>query len=337
MEIDDNTECENKEYGSFALGVGAVVGSAGVFGDKPSGGHLTVEDAATEGYITLTASKNNALKHKYSGLGGVVGFVSIGGATLLRCTNGTNITQSQDCAKSNGYAQHAGGIAGVIMGGDSEIRDCHNTGEIDNEHYNNNPWNVSGQQCGSAAGIIGAYGYNNSYNGSLAISGCTNSASVRSYRGMAGGIAGYLRNAKISDCSNAGTMANGTRAYVGGIIGIADKTAITNCTATCKVSGTSAGSEIFSGGGVAGILWTGSSCKESSFFGDVISQTEKPKSGETAGSIAGSTASGTTISGCKAGGNVRGNAVTGSNYSSFIAGDSNATISSCTYWDGKYR
>lgn len=152
---------------------------------------------------------------------------------------------------------------------------------------------------------------------------------------MAGGIAGYLRNAKISDCSNTGTMANGTRAYVGGIIGIADKTAITNCTATCKVSGTSAGSEIFSGGGVAGILWTGSSCKESSFFGDVISQTEKPKSGETAGSIAGSTASGTTINGCKAGGTVRGNAVTGSNYSSFIAGDSNATISSCTYWDGK--
>lgn len=326
---------KNKEYGSFALGVGAVVGSAGVFGDKPSGGHLTVEDAATEGYITLTASKNNALKHKYSGLGGVVGFVSIGGATLLRCTNGTNITQSQDCAKSNGYAQHAGGIAGVIMGGDSEIRDCHNTGEIDNEHYNNNPWNVSGQQCGSAAGIIGAYGYNNSYNGSLVISGCTNSASVKSYRGMAGGIAGYLRNAEISDCCNTGTMANGTRAYVGGIIGIADKTSITNCTATCKVSGTSAGSEIFSGGGVAGILWTGSSCKESSFFGDVISQTEKPKSGETAGSIAGSTASGTTINGCKAGGTVRGNAVTGSNYSSFIAGDSNATISSCTYWDGK--
>ena len=325
---------KNNKAGSYVLGVGGIAGGAGVYeNSNVTGGHLTVEDASTEGLISIQASSKYALGHKYAGIGGIAGFVSTGGATLLRCTSGTGILQPDYCAKSNGYAQHVGGIAGIIMGGDSEIRDCHNTGEIDNEHYNNNPWKATGLQSGSSAGIIGAYAYNNDYKGKMTISGCTNTASVRSYRGMAGGIAGYLRNADISDCSNTGTMANGNRSYVGGIVGIADNTSISGCTATCKVGGSSAGSEIFSGGGIVGILWTGSSCKSSSFFGDITSLTTS--AGETAGSIAGSTSAGTMISGCKFGGSILGSGVTESNYQSFIAGDANAETSSCIYWNGK--
>ena len=325
---------KSNKYGSYVLGVGGVVGGVGVYEtSNVSGGHLTVEDAVTEGFINIFANSKYVLAHKYSGIGGVSGFVSTGGATFLRCNSATKIAQPDYCGKSNGYAQHVGGISGLIMGGDSEIRDCHNTGEIDNEHYNNNPWNSTGLQCGSSAGIIGAFAYNNDYKGNMIIAGCTNTASVRSYRGMAGGIAGYLRNADISDCNNTGTMANGNRSYVGGIVGIADNTAISGCTASCKVGGSSAGSEIFSGGGIVGILWAGSSCKSSAYFGDITSLTTT--AGETAGSIAGSTSSGTVISGCKFGGSVSGSTVTESNYSSFTSGDSNADISSCTYWNGK--
>lgn len=183
------------------------------------------------------------------------------------------------------------------MGGDSEITDCHNTGEIDNEHYNNNTWTGTNLQSGSTAGIIGAYAYDNDYKASIKISGCTNSASVKSYRGMAGGIAGYLRNAEVSDCRNTGTMANGARSYVGGIIGIADNSSVSGCTAICKIGGSSAGSEIYSGGGIVGILWTGSRCENCAYFGDITSLTPT-KPGETYGSVAGSTAAGTKITGC---------------------------------------
>lgn len=108
---------------------------------------------------------------------------------------------------------------------------------------------------------------------------------------------------------------------------------IDNCTAVCNVAGMSAGSEYFSGGGIVGILYDGSSCTNSSFYGSIVSSTTKPE--ETAGGIAGSSAAGTSISGCKLGGAVRGTDITDSNYSSYVAGDSNAQVSSCSYWDGK--
>ena len=329
---------KNDKFAAYVLGIGGIVGCAGTFELNNTtavvkGGLLTVEDATVGGFIDIQANSSNAVTNKYAGIGGVAGFVSIGGVTFHRCTSETKIMQPDFCARSNGSAQHIGGIVGVVLGGKSEISDCHNTGEIDNEHYNNNAWNISGQQCGSAAGIIGAYAYNNDYDASIKISGCTNTASVRSYRGMAGGIAGYLRNAEVSSCNNTGTMANGSRSYVGGVVGIVDNTALTGCTAVCKVGGSSAGSEIFSGGGVVGILWKGSSCKDCSFFGDITSLTTK--TGETAGSVAGSTAAGSSVSGCKFGGSVLGSAVTASNYSSFVAGDANASVSSCSYWNGK--
>ena len=326
---------KNNKFAGYALGVGGVIGGVGVFEkERVAGGHLTVEDASVGGIVNILANQKNAMSHKFAGIGGVSGLVSTGGSSFRRCTSETKILQPDYCGKSNGCAQHVGGIAGIVMGGNSEITDCHNTGEIDNEHYNNNPWTGTNLQSGSTAGIIGAYAYDNDYKASIKISGCTNTASVRSYRGMAGGIAGYLRNAEISDCSNTGTMANGSRSYVGGIIGIADNTSVAGCTAICKVGGSSAGSEIYSGGGVVGILWTGSSCENCAYFGDITSLTPT-KPGETYGSVAGSTASGSKITGCRFGGTVLGSTVTESNYSSFVAGDSNASISSCSYWNGK--
>lgn len=325
---------KGSKFSCYVLGVGGIVGGVGVYETGTvSGGHLTVDGASVGGYVDIQASSKYALANKYAGIGGVAGFVSTGGVTLRGCASGARITQSDYCAKSNGYAQHVGGIAGLVLGGKSEISDCSNTGDIDNEHYNNNPWNSVGLQSGSSAGIIGAYAYNNDYTASLEISGCENTAVVRSYRGMSGGIAGYLRNAKISGCTNTGSMANGTRSYVGGIVGVADNSSIDDCHALCNVGGSTAGSEVFSGGGIAGILWTGSSCAGSSWFGEITSLTSDSR--ETAGGIAGSSASGTSVSGCKFGGTVRGSAVTAANFSSFVAGDGNASVSSCQYWNGK--
>lgn len=319
---------------AMVLGVGGVVGALGLMqSDVVEGGHLTIEGAETNGTMTFNTNTGYTMQHKTAGIGGVAGFVSTGGATLLDCTSSVLIQQPKSCARSNGYAQHMGGIVGYIAGGDSEISGCANIGEIDNEHYNNNPWKSDGLQSGSVGGIIGAYAYNNDYDASIKIENCTNTAGVRSYRGMAGGIAGYVRNGEISGCNNTGTMANGSRSYVAGIVGAVEYTSIDNCTAVCNVGGQSAGSEVFSGGGIVGILYDGSSCTNSSFYGSIVSTTTT--AGETAGGIAGSSAAGTSISGCKFGGAVRGTSITDSNYSSYVAGDSNAQVSSCSYWDGK--
>lgn len=324
----------SKDYGAYIFGVGGVIGGVGVMEpEKVYGAHLTVEGAEVGGKMTFNANKNYTMSHKIAGIGGVVGFVSIGGATLRDCSSSILTQLAVQCKKSNGYAHHMGGIAGFIAGGESEISGCTNTGEIDNEHYNNNPWKSEGLQSGSIGGIIGAYAYNNDYEASIKVENCSNTAGLRSSRGMAGGIAGYLRNGEISGCNNTGTMANGTRSYVAGIVGVVEHVSIDNCTAVCNVAGTSAGSEVFSGGGIVGILYDGSSCTNSSFYGSIVSTTTT--AGETAGGIAGSSAAGTSISGCKFGGAVRGTDITDSNYSSYVAGDSNAQVSSCSYWDGK--
>ena len=320
--------------GAMTFAVGGIVGGAGsIQTDGNFGGHLTVADASVAGKIDIAANTSIAMQHRTGAIGGVAGFVAIGGATFTDCTNDAAVQQLKASAKSNGYAQHMGGIVGFIAGGDSEIRNCTNNGEIDNEHYNNNAWTGGTNNSGSTGGIIGSYGYNTTYAGSITVEHCTNTAAVRSYRGMAGGIAGYLRAATLTDATATGSMGNGNRSYVGGIAGIVEQTAISGCTARCNVGGQSAGSEIYSGGGIVGTLHTGSSVASCAYYGEIVSNTAS--AGETAGLIAGAPAAGTTIGDCKAGGKVRGTAIGADNASNYVAGNANAAVTGFTYWNGQ--
>ena len=101
------------------------------------------------------------------------------------------------------------------------------------------------------------------------------------------------------------------------------------------MSGQSAGSEVYSGGGIVGILYTGSSVTGCGYNGNITTNSGTLGTDEKAGLIAGSTITGTTISGCKAGGTLAGTVATEENIVTLIAGDANATISDCVYWDGK--
>lgn len=271
------------------------------------------------------------MQHKLAAFGGLVGHVSVGGVKMSNCNNGLKIDEPTACAKSNGCAQHIGGFVGAIAGGDSEFTDCHNTGYICNNHYNNNVWTNG---SGSVGGIVGNYGYNTTFDGTLTITSCSNAASnLLGARGMVGGIAGYVRNATITSCTNTGGLANGTHSYVGGMVGIAAATTIKDCNAKCAVGGASKGSEVFSGGGIVGILYTGSSVEGCGYYGKLASTSTT--AGEQSGLIAGVTVAGTSISGCKAGGTLSGTAATADNVATLIAGDGNATVADCTLWDGK--
>ena len=314
------------------LASGGIVGGTGVMeAGKEVGGLLTITNAKTDGTITITASKTNTMQHKLAAFGGLVGHVGVGGVKMSGCNNGLETSENVLCEKSNGYAQHIGGFVGAIAGGDSEFTDCHNTGYIRNDHYNNQVW---AGNSGSVGGIVGNYGYNTTFDGTLTITSCSNAASdLCGARGMVGGIAGYVRNATITSCTNTGGLAKGTHSYVGGMVGIAAKTAIKDCNAVCAVGGSSAGSEVFSGGGIVGILYTGSSVEGCGYYGTLASTTTT--AGEQGGLIAGVTAAGTSISGCKAGGTLSGTTATADNVATLIAGDGNATVADCTLWNGK--
>lgn len=314
------------------LASGGIVGGTGVMeAGKESGGLLTVTDAQTDGTITITANKSYTMKHTLAAFGGVVGYVGVGGVKMSGCNNGMETNEAVACAKSNGCAQHIGGFVGAIAGGDSEFTNCANTGYIRNDHYNNNVWTNG---SGSVGGIVGNYGYNTTFDGTLTITSCSNAASnLRGARGMVGGIAGYVRNATIASCTNTCGLAKDSHSYVGGIVGIAVATAINDCNAVCAVGGSSAGSEVFSGGGIVGVLSTGSSVAGCGYYGTLASTTTT--AGEQSGLIAGVTATGTSISGCKAGGTLSGTAATADNVATLIAGDGNATVADCTLWDGK--
>ncbi len=330
------------ESSACILACGGILGHIGAMTpvDKEKGGLLTITNAETSGYINITASKSYKMSYKTSCFGGIVGYVAIGGMKLSDSNSSLQINQNTRCAKTNGNSQHFGGMVGAIAGGDSEIINCNYSGYLRDDHYNNNAWTGAANTLG---GIIGNYGYNTTFNGSLTITNCHNTkATLRAYRGVVGGIAGYLRNATVSGCSNKGNLAKGYHAYVGGIVGIAVETEISDCNAVCAVAGTSPGSTIFNGGGIVGMLYTGSSVAGCGYFG-TITRIEKDEGGnaitvqkgEGSGLITGSTVAGTTISGCKAGGTLLGTAITADNVEGSIAGDSNATISGCTYWNGK--
>lgn len=328
----DFTKANSKAY---ILSIGGIVGHVGVMtSGKETGGLLTVTDAETSGTIAVNQINTYKMEHKTAAYGGIVGQVATGGAKLSGCKNSIQIVAKTTCAASKQYAQFVGGIVGVISGGDSEITNCENSGALRSDHYNNNNWTGGDNYSGAVGGIIGNYGYKNTFDGTLKITDCHCTADkLRAYRGMVGGIAGYLRNATVSDCTNVSNLIDGNHAYVGGIVSIVENTTIDNCTATCNMSGQSAGSEVYSGGGIVGILYTASSVKNCAYNGTITKNSSK--TGETAGLIAGSTIAGTTISDCKAGGTLLGTAATEENIATLIAGDTNITPTGCTYWNGK--
>lgn len=315
---------------AYVLACGGVLGHIGVMqSGKETGGLLTVTNAETSGNITITASGDYLMQHAIAGFGGIVGYVGFGGLKMSDCNSSLKISQGVGCKNSKGNPQYLGGFVGAIAGGNSEISGCNYTGYLRSDHYNNIPWNTTGG--GAVGGIIGAYGKDVSFEGSLKITNCTNTKTVRASRGIVGGIAGYLCYGTVEGCRCDGNIAMSSHAYIGGIVGVSVQTAINNCIATCPVSGGSKGGQVYSGGGIVGVLYTGSSVTGCGYYGEV----KKSGANETAGLIAGSTIADATISGCKAGGTLAGTVATEENIATLIAGDANATISDCVYWDGK--
>ena len=308
---------------------GGIVGCA-------YGAPITISGMNPSGVITIQSPSKKAMQHKLSGFGGIIGGATKG-AKISDCSSSVYVKMTDKTSKTNGCAVHFGGIAGRLYGGNVEIKHCTNSGRQQNNHYNNNIWsnNFSGNVTG---GIVGSIGYSagNTDSYSAIIDDCHNTGSVYAYRGAAGGIAGYLSNATITNCSS---TENVTRsAPGGGIAGVANNCVISSCYVKSNIQGAGAGSCFGDTGGIAGES-VSSFIDGCQYYGNLTDGTDKDsiaKKGVFGGIIgkadAASSAGVTTA--CGFGGTVNGTPVTKDNLSTCAIGSTTGTRGTFYLWDG---
>lgn len=299
------------------------------------GAPITISGMKASGVITIQSPSKKAMQHKLSGFGGIIGGATKG-AKISDCSSSVYVKMTAQTSRTNGCAVHFGGIAGRLYGGNVEIKHCTNSGRQQNNHYNNNIWsnNFSGNVTGGIVGSIGYSAGNTEY--SAIIDDCHNTGSVYAYRGAAGGIAGYLSNATITNCSS---TENVTRsAPGGGIAGVANKCVISSCYVKSNIQGAGAGSCFGDTGGIAGES-VSSFIDGCQYYGNLTDGTDEAsiaKKGVFGGIIgkadAASSAGVTTA--CGFGGKINGTTVTETDLSACAIGSTTGKRGTFYLWDG---
>ena len=320
---------------------------------------VTITNSTTAGGIDVP--KTSTIPNIQMCYGGLVGLAEMN-TTITGCENSMNILFAANTpSKSNGYPSHMGGIAGRIKAGTVLIEKCKNTGNFQNYHYNNNwylnlmPVATAGEagKPSSAGGILGSYGFHSTLDISednITIKECTSICKVQANRGIVAGIAGFVANATIEDCSFEGNMlAVGTQynPYAAGIVGVAIDSTIKNCSAKADMQSAPGGSCHIRQGGIAAWIFT-STIEGCEYYGNttfVESAATTPTSinDDFCGGIVGLVHDDTcVIKNCQFGGNLNGVAITANNYDSYIIGTAtqggwtvNPTIEGNQHWGGK--
>ena len=323
----------SKNYPNPALG-GAI------------GEYLTPENDATKaiviknGLFEGTVTRSGDVQSLAGYMGSIIGYAHA--LDISNCTNQgtvTYATRSGSGSKSNGCPHHVGGIVGYIHAGTSSITNCHNEGDIKQWHYNNGN-TIDSHKSNTTGGILGSFGYVDA-TGTITISQCSNSGSIYGYRGMIGGLAGFLANATVSNCTIDDFYADSSsQSYAGGIAGSVENSTLTSIVVKSKVYSQTNGSEPTHAGGLVAYLAKGSKLSNCSYYGDVSIKHTAGKN-EYIGGLAAEVQDGTTIENCKLGGTVDGEEISASNFADYIIGvgsesgtNGNATITGCTYWNG---
>lgn len=363
-----NSTLTKQAHNIYYLSIGGILGgSYNPGGEDSQPAKVTLVNAQNEkGSINITLGNAVSFGARMGCIAGIVGTVN-GEALIENCVNtgelfiGAGTTTSG--GQANNYSTNMAGIVGRVINGNATINTCSNNGGMRNWTYNNNAWdyiylftgnNYSYYTCNNTAGILGSYlGSDNTSNFKLKMKGCTNSGYCYSYRGHSGGIAGAVRDAEIVECTNTGSLGSGKRSYLGGIASLGYNVNISSCTAVCPLTGVSAGSEVFTAGGILGTAQGEGSISSCSYFGD-ISCDATLKKGEAFGMAIGNTIGvndlddpAYTVTSCKFGGKLSGLPTENDsvetdtdNFSDYIFGTSSltkggVTVTGCNYWNGK--
>lgn len=297
------------------------------------GAPINISGMKASGVISIKSPSNKAMQHKLSGFGGIIGGATKG-AKISDCSSSVYVKMTAQTSRTNGCAVHFGGIAGRLYGGNVEMKHCTNSGRQQNNHYNNNIWsnNFSGNVTGGIVGSIGYSAGNTEY--SAIIDDCHNTGSVYALRGAAGGIAGYLSNAKITNCSS---TENVTRsAPGGGIAGVVSNCKVSSCYVKSNITSVDGGSACADAGGIIGEA-VSSSVDGCRYYGTIIENSKTITGERVFGGIIGkadaASSAGVTTS-CGFGGTINGTPVTKDNLSTCAIGSTTGKRGSFYLWDG---
>ncbi len=312
---------------------------------------LTITGAETNGDILTvvtnpaTVAANNQIKITTSSMGGLVG-KSNGAVKITGSTNNANIKWNRTNNRQNGNACFVGGIIGRIGNVEAEITDCHNKNKIHGQGYNNNSYST-GLTMNAAGGIVGAYGVTSGATNSLKLKDCTNTASINAIRGFVAGIAGFVSNGTVENCTYLnGRITDDQNCHMAGIVGGTINSTVYNCTATAELTGYYGGSCAMRAGGIVAWAMNSATIEKCKYFGNINVTSWNPTAGseEYAGGIVGYSQGeeDVVIKDCQFGGSVAGVEISSNNFSNYIVGTASqskepciATISGVTYWNGK--
>lgn len=297
------------------------------------GAPINISGMKASGVIAIQSPSKKAMQHKLSGFGGIIGGATKG-AKISDCSSSVYVKMTAQTSRTNGCAVHLGGIAGRLYGGNVEIKHCTNSGRQQNNHYNNNIWsnNFSGNVTGGIVGSIGYSAGNTEY--SAIIDDCHNTGSVYAYRGAAGGIAGYLSNAKITNCSSTEDITRS--APGGGIAGVVSNCKVSSCYVKSNITSVDGGSACADAGGIIGEA-VSSSVDGCRYYGTIIENSKTITGERVFGGIIGkaddASSAGTTTS-CGFGGTINGTPVTKDNLSTCAIGSTTGTRGTFYLWNG---
>ena len=298
------------------------------------GAPINISGMKASGVITIKSPSNKAMQHKLSGFGGIIGGATKG-AKISDCSSSVYVKMTAPTSKTNGCAVHFGGIAGRLYGGNVEIKHCTNSGRQQNNHYNNNIWsnNFSGNVTGGIVGSIGYSAGNTEY--SAIIDDCHNTGSVYALRGAAGGIAGYLSNGTVMNCSSEENITRS--APGGGIVGVASNCKVSSCYVKSDITSVDGGSAYADAGGIIGEA-VSSSVDGCRYYGTIIENSKTITGERVFGGIIGkadaASSAGVTTS-CGFGGTINGTTITDkTDLSTYAIGSTTGTRGTFYLWDG---
>ena len=286
------------------------------------GGTISISGMKSGGAISV-----DTLAFSKSAIGGILG-CGTRGATISNCTNSSTISAktSKAVIEEDIYSSHIGGIAGRVSGGATEIKHCTNSARVENRHWNNKMWtSYLGNMVGS---IVGSIGYQSDSIFSSVIDDCHNTGIVYAYRGAAGGIAGYISNTIVTNCSSEGNITRS--APGGGVTSIAENCEISSCYVKGDFIGKKGGSAIGYVGGIIGDA-VGSSADNCKYMGKLTS--DAAVFGGIIGKADAASSAGTKAA-CGFGGKINGTTVTETDLSTCAIGSATGTRGTFYLWDG---
>ncbi len=292
------------------------------------GAFINISGMKSSGNVKIITAKK-AVRHKLSGLGGIIGGATAG-ATISNCSNSGSVQMTNKTSAALGYTIHVGGIAGRLYGGAVEIKHCTNSQRIQENQHNQNPW--TGYEANAVGGIVGSIGYLSGNTYSALIDDCHNTGSVYAYCGAGGGIAGYISNGTITNCTYIADKGITRSAPGGGIAGVAEKSSISSCDINTGVLANQDATEAKATADAGGVIGEAVSsvvngCR---YFGAI---TSPANSGGIIGKADDASSAGVTTS-CGFGGTINGTPVTKDNLSTCAIGSTTGTLGTFYLWDG---